>query len=64
MAMENEKFIDIITQIFEELTGIKRQFYGVPENQWVEIREEFLQNENQVGNQVKKKGKTRLFPKP
>lgn len=46
MAMENQKFIDMTCSILEELTGRKLQFYGVPEEQWIKIREDFLQNQN------------------
>ena len=31
MAMENPKFLEITSQLIEELTGVKYQFYGVPE---------------------------------
>ncbi len=36
------------SQFFEELTGEKYQFVGVPEDQWLEISEEFLQTQNQT----------------
>jgi len=47
MAIENQTFIDITSAILEEIMGKRLQFVGVPEDQWVEIREEFLQNHNQ-----------------
>ncbi len=46
MAMENNKFIEAISSILQEVTGIGYQTVGVPENQWNELREEFLKNNN------------------
>lgn len=54
MAMENETFTDTAARFLEELTGVQLRIVGVPENQWVEIREEFLQNEKpKIGEQGK-----------
>ncbi|MBS4197977.1 DNA polymerase III subunit gamma/tau [Lederbergia citri] len=50
MAMENQTFLDITSNILEEITGKSLQFVGVPEDQWMQIREEFLQNQKQDGN--------------
>ena len=50
MAMENPKFLEITSQLIEELTGVKYQFYGVPDDQWLQIREEFLQTQNQTSD--------------
>ncbi|MBW8350979.1 DNA polymerase III subunit gamma/tau [Bacillus sp. IITD106] len=50
MAMENQTFLDITSNILEEITGKRLQFVGVPEDQWKQIREEFLQNQKQDGN--------------
>jgi len=49
MAMENQAFLNITSSILEEITGKKLQFVGVPEDQWMQIREEFLQNQTQDG---------------
>ncbi|MBS4210769.1 DNA polymerase III subunit gamma/tau [Bacillus sp. FJAT-50079] len=49
MAVENHKFIQTLTQFLEELTGKQYQFVGVPEDQWAEIRQQFLQNQSQHG---------------
>ncbi|MBS4201446.1 DNA polymerase III subunit gamma/tau [Bacillus sp. FJAT-49732] len=49
MAMENQTFLEITSNILEEITGKRLQFVGVPEDQWTEIREEFLQNHSQDG---------------
>ncbi|QQZ09469.1 DNA polymerase III subunit gamma/tau [Heyndrickxia vini] len=45
MAMENQKFLEAISSILEELTGIGYQTIGVPEAQWNTIRESFIQNQ-------------------
>ena len=42
MAMDNTKFIDTITMIIEGLIGKKMSVVGVPEEQWLKIRESFL----------------------
>lgn len=52
MAMENHTFVQTITQILEELTGTAFQIIGVPEVQWTEIREEFLQSKKQDGDET------------
>jgi len=44
MAMENNKFIEAISAILQEITGIQYQAVGIPENQWNEVREDFLKN--------------------
>ncbi|MCR2823346.1 DNA polymerase III subunit gamma/tau [Lederbergia panacisoli] len=51
MAMENQSFLNITSSILEEITGKKLQFVGVPEDQWMQIREDFLQNQKQDGKQ-------------
>ncbi|MBS4179765.1 DNA polymerase III subunit gamma/tau [Lederbergia citrea] len=50
MATENHKLIETISQFFKEITGNQYQFVGVPEDQWLQIREEFLQNQKQDGD--------------
>ncbi|WML42494.1 DNA polymerase III subunit gamma/tau [Neobacillus sp. PS3-40] len=42
MAMENNSFIEKISTIFQELNGHKLSVLGVPEEQWLTIRESFL----------------------
>ncbi|MED3649566.1 DNA polymerase III subunit gamma/tau [Heyndrickxia sporothermodurans] len=45
MAMENQKFLEAITSVLKELTGIGYQMIGVPEDQWNSIRESFIQSQ-------------------
>lgn len=42
MAMENANFLQVLTKLFEELIGKKLQIVGVPEEQWLQLRAEFL----------------------
>ncbi|ALC88487.1 DNA polymerase III subunit gamma/tau [Bacillus sp. FJAT-18017] len=42
MAMENSKFTEAVTDGLRETTGKTFTFAGVPEEQWVKIRESFL----------------------
>ncbi|GIN58078.1 DNA polymerase III subunit gamma/tau [Lederbergia ruris] len=51
MAMENTKFLEVTANLIEELLGKKLQFVGVPEPQWLEIREDFLQNQGHEPDQ-------------
>lgn len=54
MAMENHTFIQTVSQILEDQTGTGFKIIGVPETQWKEIREEFLQtskNESEDSNE-------------
>ncbi|GIN88876.1 DNA polymerase III subunit gamma/tau [Heyndrickxia sporothermodurans] len=48
MAMENQKFLEAITSILLELTGIGYQMVGVPESQWNDIREKFIHNQKDI----------------
>ncbi|KRG12819.1 DNA polymerase III subunit gamma/tau [Lederbergia galactosidilytica] len=51
MAMENTKFLEVTANLIEEITGKRLQFVGVPEPQWLEIREDFLQHQGQEQDQ-------------
>lgn len=46
MAMENVKFIETIGGVLRELTGKKMQVLGVPEEQWLKIRESFINSQH------------------
>lgn len=61
MAVENHKLIETISQFFEEVSGKRYQFVGVPEDQWLEIREEFLQTQSQTGEQNEEKSEDPLI---
>ena len=47
MAMENAKFIEAISSVFEELTGVRYVPVGVPEEQWHIIRENFIRRQKE-----------------
>lgn len=49
MAMENTTFIETISSILQSLTGKKLQVIGVPEDQWLNIRETFLDSQKMDG---------------
>lgn len=51
MAMENHSFIQTISQTLEEQTGTSFKIIGVPEAQWKEIREGFLQSNKSDGDE-------------
>ncbi len=44
MAMENAKFVEALSSILEELTAGQYTVVGVPEDQWLSIREDFIRN--------------------
>ncbi|MBS4175872.1 DNA polymerase III subunit gamma/tau [Bacillus sp. FJAT-49736] len=44
MAMENHTFLEAISSILQELTGMNYQVAGIPENQWNDVREDYLKN--------------------
>jgi DNA polymerase III subunit gamma/tau len=46
MAMDNNKFIETVTAALHELTGKRLLLLGVPEEQWLEIRENFLSSQH------------------
>jgi len=45
MAMENAKFIQTISTVLRDLTGKQLQVLGVPEDQWLNLREKFLSSQ-------------------
>ncbi|RDU34690.1 DNA polymerase III subunit gamma/tau [Neobacillus piezotolerans] len=49
MAMDNPKFIEAISDSLMELTNKRFSITGVPEDQWVTIRESFLSNHQPDG---------------
>ncbi|UQD50644.1 DNA polymerase III subunit gamma/tau [Bacillus methanolicus] len=51
MAMENAKFLEAISESLQELTGKRLEIVGVPEDQWLKIREEFLQGHHTDGKE-------------
>jgi DNA polymerase III subunit gamma/tau len=48
MAMDNNRFIETVTLALQELTGTRYNVLGVPEEQWLSIRENFLSTQHQV----------------
>ena len=46
MAMDNNRFIETVTEALLELTGIRYLMLGVPEEHWLSIRENFLSNQH------------------
>ena len=48
MAMDNNRFIETISLALQELTGTRYNVLGVPEEQWLSIRENFLSTQHQV----------------
>ncbi|MGX6446413.1 DNA polymerase III subunit gamma/tau [Neobacillus sp. K501] len=46
MAMDNNRFIETLTQALMELTGSQFLVLGVPDDQWVTIRENFLSTQH------------------
>lgn len=48
MAMDNNRFIETITMALQELTGNRYLVLGVPEEQWLSIRENFLSTQHHV----------------
>lgn len=49
MAMENQHFTETVSQLLQEVTGNRYQMTGVPEDQWLQIREEFIQHQKDDG---------------
>ncbi|PJN90523.1 DNA polymerase III subunit gamma/tau, partial [Bacillus sp. mrc49] len=42
MAMENNRFVEVIASIMQQLTGHRMEIAGVPESQWQGLREDFI----------------------
>lgn len=52
MAMDNSRFVETITLALQELTGNRYLVLGVPEEQWLSIRENFLSTQQHVEGEV------------
>ncbi|MDP4086590.1 MAG: DNA polymerase III subunit gamma/tau [Bacillota bacterium] len=61
MAMENNRFTETVASAFHELNGSKLVIVGVPEEQWIPIRENFL-NSHQLQEGEKGQEKTEEEP--
>jgi len=46
MAMNRADFLEAVTAVLLKLTGKKQQLLGVPEDQWIPIRESFLNSQH------------------
>jgi DNA polymerase III subunit gamma/tau len=52
MAMDNNVFVETITGALQELTGRRFLILGVPDDQWLAIREDFLNNQHADGGEA------------
>ncbi|WHY00769.1 DNA polymerase III subunit gamma/tau [Neobacillus sp. DY30] len=52
MAMDNNRFVETITLVLHELTGNRYLVLGVPEEQWLSIRENFLSTQQHVEGEI------------
>ena len=52
MAMDNNRFSETITLTLQELTGNRYLVLGVPEEQWLSIRENFLSMQHHAEGEV------------
>jgi len=59
MAMNNAELINVTNQILSKITGQKTEIIGIPEDQWLEIRNEFL---SQHRDQLKEQEQTNTDP--
>lgn len=56
MALDNVKFIETITSSLQQLIGKRYKLVGVPEEQWLKIREEFLNSSHHSGSNDEDEG--------
>ncbi|GAA0337021.1 DNA polymerase III subunit gamma/tau [Bacillus carboniphilus] len=52
MAMDNPEFTPAIQTILQSLTGSNYEPIGVPEEEWLSIREDFIRRQREEGNEV------------
>ncbi|CAM4302496.1 DNA polymerase III subunit gamma/tau [Listeria ivanovii] len=62
MAMDNPNFVETITSSIAKLTQVNYTFIGIPEDQWAEVRENFLHSH--VGNGDSEEGANPEARKP
>ncbi|MFI8496662.1 DNA polymerase III subunit gamma/tau [Peribacillus butanolivorans] len=51
MAMENNRFVEVIASIMQQLTGRRMEIAGVPESQWQRLREDFISTQQFEGTE-------------
>ena len=51
MAMENNRFVEVIASIMQQLTGQRMEIAGVPESQWQRLREDFISTQQFDGSE-------------
>ena len=56
MALENEHFLNTVTNALQELTGHSYQVLGAPQEQWKNIRDQFIQNQKKDSSSVEDEG--------
>ncbi|MFP9131353.1 DNA polymerase III subunit gamma/tau [Niallia sp. BSM11] len=56
MALDNVKFIETITLSLQQLLGRRYKLVGVPEEQWLKIREDFLSSSHHAGSDEENEG--------
>ncbi|UII55982.1 DNA polymerase III subunit gamma/tau [Cytobacillus spongiae] len=47
MAMENAKFLEVLSNVLYELLGKRIQALGIPEEPWQKVRQEFLKDQQE-----------------
>ncbi|SDN94125.1 DNA polymerase III subunit gamma/tau [Bacillus sp. OK048] len=52
MAMDNNRFVETVSLTLQELTGNRYLVLGVPEEQWLSIRENFLSTQHHAEGEV------------
>ncbi|WP_239253641.1 DNA polymerase III subunit gamma/tau [Listeria ilorinensis] len=63
MAMDNPNFVETITASVSRLTKTNYTFIGIPENQWLEVRESFLQSHDMQSEGDDEAGTPKSAPK-
>ncbi len=53
-VMESSSYLERISSILQQLIGRNLEFVGIPNEQWLPVREEFLSNQNLEDTEVKK----------
>ncbi|WP_099224011.1 DNA polymerase III subunit gamma/tau [Listeria costaricensis] len=63
MAMDNPNFVETVTSGISRLTKVNYTFIGIPENQWIEVRESFLQSHDMQSDGDDEAGAPKSAPK-
>mgnify|MGYP001321717027 CR=1 FL=1 len=61
MALNNAEFVSVFNHLLQQITGRQMEFVGVPEKQWLELRQSFISQHREAIKEQPKNGEDPLI---